>query len=258
MNRFRRSLSVAMVGFSFVCAAALTQQATAADFVVRIENVSTGQTLKTSKGDKSVGLSPGAWCLHTGDNPMYAVGSQATTMLQRMAEDGNPEGFYSDLQFDQRVKATGAFNYAATPYPVAGFIGPKQAFEFVVGNAAPGDRLSFVTMFIESNDWFYANNALGIALFGSDGAPTSGDITNLVGLFDAGTEANEEPGVGMNQAPRQSRPATGKPTKMPVYAIVPPAEGFDSSLNKGAAKAKDKQWNAPKVESVLKVTITPR
>ncbi len=258
MNRFHRSRSVAIVGFSLLSAAALGQKANATDFVVRIENVSTGQTLKTSKGNKNVGLSPGAWCLHTGDNPMYVVGRRAATMLERLAEDGNPEGFFSDLQINPRVKATGAFNYAASPYPVAGFIGSKQAFEFVVKDAAPGDRLSFVTMFIESNDWFYANNAQGIALFGADGSPTSRDITNLVGLFDAGTEANEEPGVGMNQAPRQSRPDTGRPTQSPVYAMVPPSASLGSAMNEGAAGVGDRRWKGPEVGSVIRVTITPR
>lgn len=253
MNRLNRSVSVALVGLSLT--GALGQQARATDFVVRIENVSTGHTLKTSKGDKAVGLSPGTWCLHTGNNPMYTVGSRAATMLQRMAEDGNPEGLYSDLQFYPSVKATGAFNYAAQPYPVAGFIGPKQAFEFVIKNAVRGDRLSFVTMMIESNDWFYANNKQGLSLFAADGTPTSGDITNRFGLFDAGTEANEEPGVGMNQAPRQSRPDTGKTTQSPVYAIVPPATGSAAAKKRGSG---DRRWKAPQVGSVIKVTIRPR
>jgi hypothetical protein len=46
---------------------------------------------------------------------MYAVGRRAATMLERLAEDGNPEGFFSDLQFNPRVKATGAFNYMSAP-----------------------------------------------------------------------------------------------------------------------------------------------
>jgi len=257
MNRLnaRGSLSATVLGLSLIGVAAVTQKASAVDFVVRIEDVSTGHTLRTSKGDKAVGLSPGAWCLHTGGNPMYTVGRRAATMLERMAEDGNPEGFYSDLQFNRAVKATGAFNYAATPYPVAGFIGPKQAFEIVIKNAVRGDRLSFVTMMIESNDWFYANNKNGIALFGADGTPTSGNITHLIGLFDAGTEANEEPGVGMHQAPRQNRPDTGRTTKSAVYALRPPSAGVGGSMGLGAG---DRRWKGPQVGYVIRVTITPR
>lgn len=228
------------------------------DFTIRIENMSTSHTLHTSRGDKNIGLSPGAWALHTGNNPMYAVGSPATIGLQRLAEDGNPEGLYSDLQLLPGVKATGAFNHIATPYPVTGFIGPKQFFEFIVPDAAPGDRLSFVTMFIESNDWFYSNNAQGIELFDAVGNPMSGDVTSQMGLWDAGTEVNEEPGLGMDQAPRQSRPDTGTEENAPVYAIVPPADGSDASRRQAGMGNDSQTWKAPDVQSVIKVTITPR
>ena len=191
-------------------AVAQTKTDRVAEFTVRIEDVSNGHTLHTSRGDKVVGLSPGFWVLHTGNNPIYSVGARASTGLQRLAEDGNPEGLYSDSQENPAVKATGAYNVSMTPYPVAGFIGPKQAYEFIVSDASPGDRLSFATMFIDSNDWFYSNNSTGIDLFNADGTPFSGEVTARVGLFDAGTEANEEPGVGPNQAPRQPRPRTGQ------------------------------------------------
>lgn len=256
MKRFPRCLSAAAIGCFVFGTAAAGQKTRAEDFVVRIENVSTPHTLHTSKGDKNVGLSPGAWALHSGDNPMYAPGARAMTGLQRLAEDGNTEGLFSDLQLLPGVKATGAFNYATAPYPVAGFIGSKQAFEFVIPDASPGDRLSFAVMFIESNDWFFANNTQGIELFSAGGTPLNGDVTMRIGLWDAGTEENEEPGVGTNQAPRQSRPDTGKSTNTPVYAIMPPAQGFDELMKKSAPGAK--QWTAPDVSSVIKVTIRPR
>jgi Spondin_N len=223
-----------------------------AEFTVRIEDVSNRHTLHTSTGDKVVGLSPGMWVLHTGNNPIYLVGARASTGLQRLAEDGNPEGLYSDLQVNPAVKGIGAYNVAMTPYPVAGFIGPGQAYEFIVSNASPGDRLSFATMFIDSNDWFYSNNSTGIDLFNADRTPFSGDVTAQVGLFDAGTEANEEPGVGPNQAPRQPRPRSGQATDEAVYAIVGPAVGASVKGNG------DRSWGAPPVADVIKVTITPR
>jgi putative intracellular protease/amidase len=226
------------------------------DFTVVVENVSNRQTLHTSKGNKDAGLSPGSWCLHHGENPMYKVGDFATTMLERMAEDGNPEGFYSDLQFNPEVKATGSFNYTVTPYPIAGFIGGGQSFEFVVKGAVKGDRLSMVTMLIESNDWFYANDAQGIELFDAQGKPVSGNLTDHFGLFDAGTEENEEPGVGMNQAPRQTRPDTGTVTEEPVYAIIIPSKKSSTTLEESTGEG-DNTFSAPKVESVIKVTITP-
>ena len=59
-------------------------------------------------------------------------------------------------------------------------------------------------MYVQSNDLFLSPGDTGIALFADDGLPISGDITAQIGLWDAGTEVNEEPGVGANQAPRQA------------------------------------------------------
>ena len=74
--------------------------------------------------------------------------------------------------------------------------------------AKPGMHLSVITMFGQSNDWFYALSHRGIELF-KNGKAISGDITSEFMLYDAGTEVNEEPGIGPNQAPRQSAPNTG-------------------------------------------------
>ena len=49
------------------------------------------------------------------------------------------------------------------------------------------DRLSFATMYVQSNDLFLAPGDTGIALF-IDEQPISGDVTALVRLWDAGTE----------------------------------------------------------------------
>ena len=74
----------------------------------------------------------------------------------------------------------------------------------------PGARFSFALMFVESNDLFYAPDENGIALMGADGI-VSGDLTDQVYLWDAGTELNEEPGLGPNQPMRQGEADTGPP-----------------------------------------------
>jgi hypothetical protein len=71
---------------------------------------------------------------------------------------------------------------------------PGEAYE-VRFTAGPGHRLTFATTLIESNDWFFAPDAEGIPLF-VDGHPRTGDITNLVRIWDAGTELNQELGTG--------------------------------------------------------------
>ena len=46
-----------------------------------------------------------------------------------------------------------------------------------------------------------------------------GDVTYQIMLWDADTEVNEEPGFGLNQAPRQSAPKTGPAEKGPVRLV---------------------------------------
>ena len=49
----------------------------------------------------------------------------------------------------------------------------------------------------------------GLALYDMS-HPLDGDVTGRVMLYDAGTEVNEAPGRGPNQAPRQGGPDTGR------------------------------------------------
>ncbi len=84
---------------------------------------------------------------------------------------------------------------------------PGGSYQFTF-TAKKGDMLSFATMFVQSNDLFYAPNGEGIELF-EGRIPVIGDITDMIYLWDAGTEVNEKPGFGLNQAPRQSGPNTG-------------------------------------------------
>jgi len=89
-----------------------------------------------------------------------------------------------------------------------GPIRPGDSFEFSF-TASPGVKLSLTMMNGQSNDEFYAPDENGIALFDAKGAPFSGDITAKLTLWDAGTEVNEELGIGPNQGPRQKAPNTG-------------------------------------------------
>jgi hypothetical protein len=103
--------------------------------------------------------------------------------------------------------SSGAFNTpvgADGPGPL--LPGSSYAFTF---DAPPGSRLSFATMYVQSNDLFYAPDEAGIALWDASGTQISGDITAQIDLWDAGTEVNQEPGVGADQAPRQAGPDTG-------------------------------------------------
>ena len=77
---------------------------------------------------------------------------------------------------------------------------PGSSYEFSF-DAEEGEYLSFATMLVQTSDLFLSPGEMGIALF-TNGTPMSGDITSKVMLYDAGTEVNEMPGVGIHQPAR--------------------------------------------------------
>ncbi len=89
-----------------------------------------------------------------------------------------------------------------------GLIIPGATSEAYTFNAGKGTYLSFATMYVQSNDLFFAPDEHGIALYNEDGTAVTGDVTASVKLWDAGTEVNEEPGTGPNQ-PMRGGPNTG-------------------------------------------------
>jgi len=129
---------------------------------------------------------------------------------------------------------------------------PGDAYEFEIDagpHVLPGDggtRLSFVTMFVQSNDLFFAPDEEGIALYNEDGSPICGngqlDVTDQVLLWDAGTEVNETTG-GPNQKPQQAPDAEdqGEDENGVVTEITNNSCSFGNVL--------------PETSEVIKVTI---
>jgi hypothetical protein len=181
-------------------------------FTVRIENLSSADGQTASNGTKwPFALSPGLWVVHEREVRLFREGLRAVNGLEAQAEDGNPGDLVKMLDARGHNGADGAMLHGVFNTPAGasqpGPIGPGSAYEFSF-SAKPGMHLSVITMFGQSNDWFYAPSHRGIDLF-KNGQAISGDITSEFMLYDAGTEANEEPGIGANQAPRQSAPNTG-------------------------------------------------
>jgi hypothetical protein len=194
-----------------------TERGEPRQFQVRIVNISALDALQPEGGEPGpVILSPGAYAVHSPDVQLFTPGESASAGLEALAEDGDPTTLGEEVAGADGIFASGAFDS-----PVAGGepgpIGPGAAYGFTV-EARPGDRLSFATMFVPSNDLFFAPGPSGIELF-RDGDAVSGAVTDRVGLWDAGTEQNEEPGAGPNQAPRQSGPDTGPAEDAPVRRI---------------------------------------
>ena len=196
-------------------------------FTVRIENVSTPSTLKLSNGQTAPApTAPLIWTITDVGNPLFTPGKvDVGHGLERLAEDGNP-GVLADY-ITEHVKSVTSSGIVTKPMGESkdGPILPGKAYEFTV-SAAPGQRLSMAFMFGQSNDLFYAPGAEGIALFDTKGRPMTADVTRQLSLWDAGTEVNEEPGLGANQAPRQPAPNTGKAEHEPIRLVSAAKDGF--------------------------------
>ncbi|MGB0849459.1 MAG: spondin domain-containing protein [Thiolinea sp.] len=108
----------------------------------------------------------------------------------------------------QRVQSAQVFNTpqgANTPGPALN----GDVYEFTVDASRRGRNLSFATMLAATNDQFIAPDSRGIPLYDRQGNPLEGDITHLLAVWDAGTEANEPVGSGANQPANQAGPDTG-------------------------------------------------
>ena len=235
---FARTLALVAAGTVLARGVTAQAQATATKFTITVENISQGEVLKLSNGGSAPFVSaPVLWVIHSGStNPIFAGGKpDAGLGLEQLAETGNPSNLVKSL-----TAKSGIVQVGADARPVGGQaegpIPPGQQYEFEV-SARSGETLSVAWMFGQSNDLFYSNDR-PIALFTSAGKPVSGEMTAQLSLWDAGTEVNEEPGLGPNQGPRQATPDAGVPERQ------------------GIAHVHDK-YSYPRMADVLRVSITP-
>jgi hypothetical protein len=203
-------------------------------FKVRIENVSPADGLAAADGSKyPFALSPGMYVVTNDKMNFFKAGKKASVGLEAQAEDGNPELLSKGLLTAVGSTNTGIFNMPVGADKAAPIL-PGGAYEFTF-TAEEGQKLNFIAMYGQSNDLFYApEKALDLFV---KGEALSGDITDKLVLWDAGTEVNQAPGIGDSQAPRQKAANTGA-TEKSVVGLV--KDGF----------------SYPNTNDVLKVTVT--
>lgn len=179
-------------------------------------------------------LAPGTWAVHASDTkPIFMNNSSDMGEgLENLAENGDPSTLAASLMSKTGVKSSGAFN-TPTGSSGPGPLMPGNSYEFTF-DAEEGDYLSFATMLVHTNDLFFSPSEMGIALF-TGGTAMSGDITSKVMLYDAGTEVNEQPGVGLHQPARLN----GGIDEMGKVMVV--NDGF----------------SYPTASNTVKITITP-
>ncbi len=189
-------------------------------FVATLSNTSMG--LSTSAGSVDVMFAPGVFAV--GDGPMFVVGQAAPHELEILAEDGKNQPML-DAVLRMHTVDRGIFG---ADDPSVGYReapirpGAQVQFQF---DATEGATLWFASMFIQSNDSFIG--AAGIDPFAiAPNAGDFGDATSEVLLFDAGTEVDQEPGVGGDQAPRQPMPDTGPAEDGVIARIDGSDDGF--------------------------------
>lgn len=233
-------LALLLAGFltQFTVATA-TRKIEPTKFTIRVENISNPEGMTAANGQKfPFALSPGMFVLSEKTGALFTEGKPARKNgLEMQAEDGDPAGLVASLVAMHH--SSNLHNVFNTPVGAmaAGPIRPGDSYEFTV-TATPGMKLFMTQMFGQSNDWFYAPGPNGIALFDTKGVALSGDITDQVYLWDAGTEKDEEIGVGPNQGPRQKGTNTGEAENGVVHRVM------------------DARWAGRNAE-YFRITITP-
>lgn len=213
MKYHRLSIGLVLLAFALATqfpVALATRKPQTTRFTVRIENISSADGQTAADGSKwPFALSPGMYVLDRKSGVLFSEGKPVRQNgLEAQAEDGNPSGLIGSLE--KMHHAAGLHGVYNTPAGAMGPgpIGPGASYEFSF-NGMPGMKLFLAFMFGQSNDLFYAPDSAGLPLFDARGNAISGDVTEKLILWDAGTEVDEELGVGANQAPRQKGANTG-------------------------------------------------
>ena len=154
-------------------------------------------------------ISPGVFLVSATGHTLFSVGVPDNGQgLERIAEEGNVMPLHDAMKGHiVASEMLGIFNTpegASGPGPAR----PGSAYTFEI-KALPGDKLSFVTMYGMSNDWFFGTSPQGIELLDAEGMPRTGDFSTSLRLYDAGTERSEELGIGPNTGPQQAAANTG-------------------------------------------------
>jgi hypothetical protein len=175
-------------------------------------------------------LGPVAWVVLAEDAPTpFDAGSVASSGLEDLAERGDPSALAAELAQVEGALDAGGLTTAEGSYE-AGAIGPGQSFTLTLDLDGQPRRIWFASMFVQSNDLFLAP-VDGILVEPNEDNP-------VLELWDAGTEVNEAPGEGPNQAPRQAHPDAGQVEAKPIAQI-------------------DDEFSYPPPAALMELIITP-
>ena len=174
-------------------------------------------------------LTPGLLHVHQSGQPLFTASQPDRGLGLKQLANGNPQPLFDNLQKHNptptpqpsapaqtsRVIIFDTPTNLTTPAPIK----PGESYE-ITFTARPGDHLSFATMLVETNDFFFAPNGWGVPLYDNAGQPRTLNVTRYTNMFDAGTEANERPGSGDHQPARQPTPNSGPADPNPAVRFA--------------------------------------
>ena len=209
-------------------------------------------------------------------------GATSTTIMDVMVSE-TPTSFDVTIEAvdtpAQGLIKSGIFKGAVNEQdPEAPPLQPGETFEFSFtagSNVVPssGMKLSLLSMFGQSNDAFYAFQPGGINLFAGgtandrqDPTPIGLDqpvnVTDSIALWDAGTEADQEPGFGDAQAPRQPERGFGEDQGGVVNRMTDIDGDGNPENDKNGNDALDTDANGeyefPAVSDAMEITVDSR
>lgn len=181
-------------------------------------------------------IGTGVYIIHKAGNPIFTNGEVDRKQgLETLAEYGNPEVLFDALKGDTAFSEVAVFNdpVGNNILNLGGKLVQGDRYEFSF-EAKAGDFLSLANMLVETNDLFFAFDDNGLELF-PNGVPITGDVTNQLQLWDAGTEVNEFPGAG---------------------AFQPLRNGVKESIDEGGVvRPLNDEFTYPTIDALIRVSI---
>lgn len=208
-------------------------------FRVTFENTTEPGALVDSQGvAHDIAFAPAILIAHASDFVLFEPGSASSwDGFEAITEDGNNVGLINALVGEEAIRDLTTFARTDADYNELPLLPGQSVTASVV--AEPGDHLTWVSMYGQSNDVFVGTPPGGVEAF-VDRAPIAGDLSSQIGLYDGGTEVNEEPAVGPNQPGRQASPNTGEDEN----GVVTEVDGTDAS-----------GWTYPAPDQMLSVGV---
>lgn len=221
--------------FLFVTGCGSSSDTNSYIFELIIRNVANPPTIQTGAGQPAViAFAPAVGAVHSSANPIYSVGAPAGSELETYAEDGDSSALTEKLTNDPGVIISLLGITPIEEGAQSSLLLPNNSYRIVFNVENTSASLSFVLQFLQSNDIFVGGSE--IPLFDASGNPMTQDITALLELLDAGTEANQPPGEGADQALSQTQINQG-------------------TAESGVVRPVDDGFGYPSVPSMLQVSI---